>query len=128
MPKGSVGTSTTIKDRRKPSGPRLKLPPEPKRHEHYSRKEIQADAERMEWLDGDSKRANKMRTARSWEEVHQAWKVKCSTLKAAHAEKMKEYNTKIREETLRRRRLWDETIAYCEAHGLPSPRSGYNFR
>ena len=106
-------------------GPRLKLPPRPNRRYFKTFKEQRAEIERLEWLDGDSVRANMERAKPTWEFAMNDWQNKCDAIRANYRKRKAAYDAERKAETERRTLKWQETIAYCEAHGLPSPNSQF---
>lgn len=123
--KGSTGTSMNMVRRTyRPAGPQLRLPKQPKRADFFTRKQINAEADRL-MSERKFKAADEMRKTLSWEQAQDNWKAACEAAKKAHAEKVEKWKQSQavrKERKAEKARRWQEVIDYCAANGLASPR------
>lgn len=119
--KGSTGTGMNTVRRTYKAGPQLRLPKQPKRAEFFTRKQINAEVDRLR-SERRLSAADEMQKTLSWEQAQVNWQKACDEARVAHKEKLAEWHSRIKASKEERARKWQETIDYCREHGLPLPQ------
>ena len=119
--KGSTGTGMHTVRRTYQAGPQLRLPKQPKRAEFFTRKQINAEVDRLR-SERKLRAADEMQKTLSWEQALTNWQKACDEARAVHKEKLADWNARNKASKEERARKWQETLDYCKEHGLPSPR------
>lgn len=110
-----------VHKRQWPAGPQLKLPPQPKKSEYFTRRQIREEALRLH-QQGMLVQASEMAKTLAWEDAYYIWERQCEAARKEHDTKRVEWEKKRRAEKEARAEKWREAIDYMERNGVDSPR------